>query len=338
MATSNPNLQRSSRLSTVSNLARSIGASAAIGRSERSRLQEAIKKLESDLGDYSKTQERRTKQKGRWKILRQIGEGITTLGALTMNPVIAGVGLAITGGGGAGEGYMSKTQVKGAGGIKTQAAESLSDLLFVGREASDTTRGAEQYKSAQETALGAQYEQDVVDIGKSILSSFVSAGQAGTFGGTPYTPAGAGVDSTGAGGLTADIGTYEKVGQEAGGSGVQGLLTKPVVAYGPPPGAKATAMERYLYESRKMATPSYGSLAGGVSPYEQQVFGEPLSKYIVDPLSNKFRGTVDSSIKFPNLRVPKFQFKPKKSSGRKKSFDSKFFTSPFYKSTQGITY
>ena len=313
MATSNPNLQRSSRLSTVSNLARSIGASAAIGRSERSRLQEAIKKLESDLGDYSKTQERRTKQKGRWKILRQIGEGITTLGALTMNPVIAGVGLAITGGGGAGEGYMSKTQVKGAGGIKTQAAESLSDLLFVGREASDTTRGAEQYKSAQESAFGAQYEQDVFDIGKSILSSFVSAGQAGTFGGTPYTPAGAGVDSAGAA-------------QEAGGSGIQGFLTKPVVPYGPAPGAKASAMEKYLYESRKMATPSYGSLAGGVSPYEQQVFGEPLSKYIVDPLSNKFRGTVDSSIKFPNLRVPKFQFKPKKSSGRKKSFDSKFFT------------
>ena len=64
---------------TVSPLARSIGASAQIGRSERDRLQKAVRKLEKDLADYAKTQQRRTSQKGRWKILRKIGEGITTL-------------------------------------------------------------------------------------------------------------------------------------------------------------------------------------------------------------------------------------------------------------------
>ena len=104
---------------TVSPLARSIGASAQIGRSERDRLQKAVRDLEKGLADYAKTQQRRTKQKGRWRGLRKLGQAITTLGALTANPVIAGVGLAITSGGGVGEGKMSKTQVGGAEGIKT---------------------------------------------------------------------------------------------------------------------------------------------------------------------------------------------------------------------------
>ena len=59
---------RRPRLNTVSNLARSIGASAAIGRSERSRLQKAVRELEKSMNEYAKTQERRTKQKGRWNI------------------------------------------------------------------------------------------------------------------------------------------------------------------------------------------------------------------------------------------------------------------------------
>ena len=99
---------------TVSPLARSIGASAQIGRSERDRLQAAVKKLEKDLASYAKKQEGRTKKKGGWKILRKIGEGLTTIGALTANPVIAGVGLAVTAGGGFAEGSVSKAQVGGA--------------------------------------------------------------------------------------------------------------------------------------------------------------------------------------------------------------------------------
>jgi hypothetical protein len=321
---------------TVSPLARSIGASAQIGRSERDRLQVAVKKLEKDLASYSKTQQRRTKQKGRWKILRKIGEGLTTVGALTGNPVLAGIGLAVTSGGGAGEGVMSQTQVKGAKGIKTGAADPLSDLLFVGRTARDVRSGAEEYRGGQVGAFQAQYEKDVVDIGFSVLKSMVGAGQAGTFGGTPYTPAGAGVDGTGADVLTQDIETYAKVGQEAGGSGIQGFLTKPIIPYGPPPGEKATAMEKYLYESRKMATPSYGSLAGGVSPYEQQVFGEPLSKYIVDPLSAKFRGGIDSDrklrgsigsgFKFPDWKMPKLRL-PNWQSQQTQTYSSPFYSS-----------
>ena len=255
---------------TVSPLARSIGASAQIGRSERDRLQLAVRELEKDLASYAKEQKKRTKKKGRWKILRKIGEGLTTVGALTGNPVLAGIGLAATAGGGAGEGTMSKSQIAQAEGIKTGAADPFSNLLFAGRTARDVKSGAEEYKSGQVGSFEAQYEQDVVDIGFSVLKSMVGAGQAGTFGGTAYTPAVPGVEAT--------EGVEAVAAQEAGGSGIQGFLTKPVVAYGPAPGEGATPMEKYLYESRKMATPSYGSLVGGVSPYEQQVFGEPLSR------------------------------------------------------------
>jgi hypothetical protein len=96
---------------TVSPLARSIGASAQIGRSERDRLQAAVRQLEKDLSIYAKKQKSRTKKKGRWKILRKIGQGLTTVGALTGNPVLAGIGLAITSGGGFAEGSVSKAQV-----------------------------------------------------------------------------------------------------------------------------------------------------------------------------------------------------------------------------------
>ena len=114
---------RRPRLNTVSNLARSIGASAVIGRSERSRLQKAVRELEKSMNEYAKTQERRTKQKGRWNIFRKIGEGITKIGALTANPVVAGVGLAVTTGAGTGEGLMSKKQLDATRGIRTDAAD-----------------------------------------------------------------------------------------------------------------------------------------------------------------------------------------------------------------------
>ena len=287
---------------TVSPLARSIGASAQIGRSERDRLQKAVRDLEKGLADYAKTQQRRTSQKGRWKVLRKIGEGLTTIGALTGNPVLAGIGLAVTSGGGAGEGVMSATQVKGAEGIKTGAADPLSNLLFVGKTARDVGSGAEEYKGSQVGAFQSQYEQDVVDIGFSVIKSMVGAGQAGTFGGTPYTPAVPGVEGAG------DVAAVAA--QEAGGTGIQGFLTKPITPYGPPP-VDGTAMEKYLYESRKMATPSYGSLLpGGVSPYEQQVFGEPLSA-----LGTKIRGSIGSWLPKPRLQ--------EKSAGRQ------FFNNPF---------
>ena len=311
---------------TVSPLARSIGASAQIGRSERDRLQKAVRDLEKGLADYAKTQQRRTSQKGRWKVLRKIGEGLTTVGALTGNPVLAGIGLAVTSGGGAGEGVMSATQVKGAEGIKTGAADPLSNLLFVGKTARDVGSGAEEYKGSQVGAFQSQYEQDVVDIGFSVLKSMVGAGQAGTFGGTPYTAPVAGVEAVPA---SEGVQAVEAVAaQEAGGSGIQGFLTKPITPYGPAPGEKASAMEKYLYESRKFATPSYGSIIPGmgVSPYEQQVFGEPLSA-----LGTKIRGSVGSGFEFPKFKLPKFklpnfQFQPKQSIG------GKSFTNPYYKS------
>ena len=289
---------------TVSPLARSIGASAQIGRSERDRLQAAVKKLEKDLASYAEKQAGRTKKKGNWKWLRKIGEGITTIGALTGNPVLAGIGLAVTSGGGAGEGVMSATQVKGAEGIKTGAADPLSNLLFVGKTARDVGSGAEEYKGSQVGAFQSQYEQDVVDIGFSVIKSMVGAGQAGTFGGTPYTPAVPGVEGSG------DVAAVAA--QEAGGTGIQGFLTKPITPYGPAPGEKASAMEKYLYESRKMATPSYGSVIPGmgVSPYEQQVFGEPLSA-----LGTKIRGSIGSWLPKPRLQ--------EKSAGRQ------FFNNPF---------
>jgi len=295
---------------TVSPLARSIGASAQIGRSERDRLQAAVRKLEKDLASYAKKQKGRTKKKGGWKFLRKIGEGITTIGALTGNPVLAGVGLAVTSGSGLAEGSVSKAQIGGAEGIKTGAADPLSDLLFVGRTARDVKAGAEEYKGGQIGAFQSQYEQDVVDIGFSVLKSMVGAGQAGTFGGTPYTAPVAGVEAVPA---SEGVQAVEAVAaQEAGGSGIQGFLTKPITPYGPAPGEKASAMEKYLYESRKFATPSYGSIIPGmgVSPYEQQVFGEPLSA-----LGTKIRGSIGSWLPKPRLQ--------EKSAGRQ------FFNNPF---------
>ena len=264
MANTNSNIQRPSRLSTVSNVARSIGASAAIGRSERSRLQKAVRELEKSMGEYAKTQERRTKQKGRWKIFRKIGEGITKIGALTANPVIAGVGLAVTSGAGTGEGLMSKKQLDATRGIRTDAADPLSNLLFVGREAGDVSTGARQYQESQESSFGSQYEQDVFNVGTAILKSAVGAGQAGTFGESP-----------------------------------QDFLNKPLGGDIQAPGPEAPPMERILYQQRMQNAQSIGSVFGGVSPYEQQVFGEPLNRKIFDPMKQKalgFRGAVDSNI------------------------------------------
>ena len=157
----------------------------------------------------------------------------------------------------------------------------------------------------------------------------VGAGQAGTFGGTPYAPAGAGVDGTGADVLTQDIGTYAKVAPEAGGSGIQGFLTKPIIPYGPPPVEGASAMDKYLYESRKFATPSYGSLAGGVSPYEQQVFGEPLSAFgtKISDFGTKIRGSIGSDFKLPDWKMPKLRL-----SDWLQSQQTQTYSSPFYSS------
>ena len=259
-----PTKAPSRRLSTVSNLARSIGASAAIGRSERSRLQKAVRQLEEGMSEYAKTQGRRTKQKGRWKIFRQIGEGITKIGALTANPVIAGVGLAVTTGAGTGEGLMSKKQLDATRGIRTGAADPLSNLLFVGREAGDISTGARQYQQSQESSFGSQYEQDVFNVGTAILKSAVGAGQAGTFGESP-----------------------------------QDFLNQPLGGDVPVLPDDANTMEKLLYQQRMQHQQSIGSVLGGVSPYEQQVFGEPLNKKIFDPIREKrlgFRGAVDSNI------------------------------------------
>jgi len=252
------------RLNTVSNLARSIGASTVIGRSERSRLQEAIKQLEEGMSEYGKTQERRSKQKGRWKIFRKIGEGITKIGALTANPVVAGVGLAVTTGAGAGEGLMSKKQLDATRGIRTDAADPLSNLLFVGRQAGEVTTGARNYQQSQESSFGSQYEQDVFNVGTAILKSAVGAGQAGTFG-----------------------------------EGTEQFLNKPLGGDVSALPDDATPMEKILYQQRMQHAQSIGSVFGGVSPYEQQVFGEPLNEKIFNPIREKrlaFRGAVDSNL------------------------------------------
>ena len=256
---------RRPRLNTVSNLARSIGASAVIGRSERSRLQKAVRELEKSMNEYAKTQERRTKQKGRWNIFRKIGEGITKIGALTANPVVAGVGLAVTTGAGTGEGLMSKKQLDATRGIRTDAADPLSNLLFVGREAGDVSTGARQYQQSQESSFGSQYEQDVFNVGTAILKSAVGAGHGGTFGESP-----------------------------------QDFLNKPLGGDIQAPGPEAPPMERILYQQRMQNAQSIGSFLGGVSPYEQQVFGEPINRKIFDPMRQKalgFRGAIDSNLR-----------------------------------------
>lgn len=223
-------------LRTRSTSARAAIAASRIKRSETQRLQSAIKDMEAAIEKYNKDKEKRSNKKGLWNALGKLGGFITKAGAFIGNPLLGGAGLAISGVSGYAEGSLSKSQSEKAEQIRTDFTEPLSNLLFVGQDAKDVQKGAENLKSAEEQATDEQYASDLFRIGTGLAIQSVTAGQAGTFG-----------------------------------KGTADFLNKPLIDLGEAPGEGADEMTKFLYNQRKNLTPSTGQLLGGVSPAQQQM-------------------------------------------------------------------
>ena len=231
-------------LRTRSGSARAIVSAARIKSSETKRLQAAIKQLEKSVEEYNKKSRKRGKKKSYWRVLNKISSALTTLGSMTGNPVLAGVGLAVSSASGVAEHELGRKQKDLAKEIQTGYADPLSSLLFVGQEAKDIGKGASRYKESEEVRTKQQFEEDALKILGNLAVQGVSAGQAGTFG-----------------------------------EGFEEFLNKPLLDIGAAPtGEGVTDMQKYLYSLRQQATPSVGQLLGGVSP-QQQAMGEAGKKY-----------------------------------------------------------
>lgn len=226
-------------LRTRSTSARAAIAASRIKQSETERLQSAIKDMEKAIAKYNKDKKKRSNKRGLWGALGKLGSIVTKAGAYVGNPLVAGAGLAVSGVSGYAEGSLSKKQAEKAEDIRTDFADPLSNLLFVGQTAKDVSRGAENLKSIEEQTTDEQYAADLFRIGSGLAMQTVTAGQAGTF------------DSI--------LG------------GTSDFLNKPLLDLGEAPGDDADAMTKFLYNQRKSASPSVGQLLGGVSPAQQQM-------------------------------------------------------------------
>ena len=226
-------------LRTRSTSARAAVAASRIKQSETERLQSAIKDMEDAISKYNSDKEKRSNKQGLWGALGKLGNIVTKAGAYIGNPLVAGAGLAVSGVSGYAEGSLSKKQSEKAEDIRTDFADPLSNLLFVGQTAKDVSKGAENIKSAEEQVTDDQYASDLFRIGSGLAMQTVAAGQAGTF------------DSV--------------VG------GTSDFLNKPLLDLGEAPGDDADSMTKFLYNQRKSAVPSVGQLLGGVSPAQQQM-------------------------------------------------------------------
>ena len=226
---------------TQSSFARATISSGRIKASEEKRLQSAIDRIEDSIEKYNESVKDSKDTKSKWGWMSEIGKAFTTLGAVTANPVIGGIGLALTSGGSAGEYYSVSGLEDEANAIETQAAAELSNLLFVGEEAKQAGKGAEKFKTVATDAAGKMREgalwEGVLDIGKSA----VGAGQSGLFG-----------------------------------EGTANFLNKPLFDVGSAPEGAGT-IEKLGYQYMKSESPSVGSLLGGVTPHEQEVYGKIFS-------------------------------------------------------------
>ena len=233
-------------LRTRSTGARAAIAASRISQSERERLQRAVKDIESSIIGYKEKTSGIKHRLRNYGLLKKLGQGLTTLAQIgvtgPLSPVVGGVGLAVTGLGSYGEKRETKGFKKGAEGIDVSAADPLSDLLFVGREAKDVARGAKDIR--EEAILQGKLAdqkaniQMALDIGKGIIG----AGQAGTF---------------------------DKFGD------ISGFLNKPLGGkYITDPGADASPLQKLTFQALQTKQPSVGSLLGGASPYEQDLGGQ----------------------------------------------------------------
>ena len=223
-------------LRTRSTSARAAIAASRIKQSETERLQSAIRDMEKAIGKYNKDKKKRSNKRGLWGALGKLGSIVTKAGAYVGNPLIAGAGLAVSGVSGYAEGSLSKKQAEKAEGIRTNFADTLSNLLFVGQTAKEVSKGAKNLKSIEEQTTDEQYAADLFRIGSGLAMQTVTAGQAGVLG-----------------------------------EGTADFLNKPLLDLGEAPGKDADAMTKFLYNQRKSASPSVGQLLGGVSPAQQQM-------------------------------------------------------------------
>ena len=223
-------------LRTRSTSARAAIAASRIKQSETERLQSAIKDMEKAISKYNNDKKKRSNKRGLWSALGKLGSIVTKAGAYTLNPLVAGAGLAVSGVSGYAEASLSKKQAEKAEDIRTNFADPLSNLLFVGQTAKDVSRGAENLKSIEEQTTDEQYAADLFRIGSGLAMQTVTAGQAGVLG-----------------------------------EGTADFLNKPLLDLGEAPGDDADAMTKFLYNQRKSASPSVGQLLGGVSPAQQQM-------------------------------------------------------------------
>ena len=223
-------------LRTRSTSARAAIAASRIKQSETEKLQSAIKDMEKAIAKYNKDKKKRSNKRGLWGALGKLGSIVTKAGAYVGNPLVAGAGLAVSGVSGYAEGSLSKKQAEKAEDIRTDFADPLSNLLFVGQTAKDVSRGAKNLKSIEEQTTDEQYAADLFRIGSGLAMQTVTAGQAGVLG-----------------------------------EGTADFLNKPLLDLGEAPGKDADAMTKFLYNQRKSASPSVGQLLGGVSPAQQQM-------------------------------------------------------------------
>ena len=229
---------------TQSSFARATIASGRISASEKRKLQSAIRDMEKSMQNYNEDVKEAKDKKSKWGWLTKAGKAISTLGAVTANPIIGGIGLLMTGAGSRGEYLTAEGLTDEADKIETDAARQLEKLLFVGDEAAEAGKGASQFKTVQQDAAetfrkGALWEGVI-----NVVGSAVSAGQSGSF------------DVFG---------------------DVSGFLNKPLFEVGELKEG-ATAMDKVSHQFMKSQAPSIGSLAGGSTPYEQDVYGGYLKE------------------------------------------------------------
>ena len=147
--------------------------------------------------------------------------------------------------------------------IETEAAKRLEGLLFVGEQAVEVGAGASTYKSGQVSTTKdyrtKTFYDGVLDFGKSL----VAAGQAGTF----------------------DTETF---------GSVSDVLNKPLYE-GAELGEDATKIDKLADKFLTSKSPSIGSVLGGVTPQEQEVYGGAIKDFFT-PVNSITGGTTSNVV------------------------------------------
>ena len=248
---------------TQSTTARAMISSGRIKAGEEKKLQRAIDDLQNSIDKYNEEVGEDKSKKSKWGWLTKVGGYVTKIGALTANPVIGGAGLLMTGAGARAEYNYSQGMVEEARKIETEAAKRLEGLLFVGEQAVEVGAGASTYKSGQVSTTKdyrtKTFYDGVLDFGKSL----VAAGQAGTF----------------------DTETF---------GSVSDVLNKPLYE-GAELGEDATKIDKLADKFLTSKSPSIGSVLGGVTPQEQEVYGGAIKDFFT-PVNSITGGTTSNVV------------------------------------------